>query len=120
MTSRSRTPPAERASTQAACGKVTARSSGLAWNRSETFTRDWGTLGSRKLRRPSGVANTPGLCAWSRRNASSSTSSSSRSASAPPRRLSTPATSSRRTTSAAGFLAIGSASACWLSGVVGR
>ena len=53
-TSITRTEPCASASTSAACGNVTERSSGLRWKRSETSTRLTRRFGSRKVRSESG------------------------------------------------------------------
>ena len=51
------------ASTQAFCGKVTARISGLRWKRSETSTMLVSRFGRRKVRMRSGVTKSARLFA---------------------------------------------------------
>ena len=63
-TSITRTEPCASASTKAACGNVTERSSGLRWKRSETSTMPTRRFGSRNVRSESGVTNTARLVAW--------------------------------------------------------
>ncbi len=115
-TSISRTEPCASASTTAACGNVTERSSGLRWKRSETSTMLTSRFGSRNVRRLSGVAKAARLIASELQNPSSSrrASNCSRTPSATPR------SSSWRTASAPRFLnSIRAASASCGSGLVG-
>ena len=119
-TSMSRTEPEASASTNAACGKVVARSSGLTYGRSATSTTAGRWFGSRNVRAPAGEANTARLRACSSQNSSSSTSSSSSSRIASIPRRSAPASSSCRIAAPLRFLSsILLARASWVSGLVG-
>jgi hypothetical protein len=103
------------------CGKVTARSSGLRWKRSETSTSACSLFGSRKVRVLSGVRNTARLLAWVCQKAWSSAISSIASCIGQMLRFAVSAACNCSIPSPSSCLSFTpSLSACWLSGVVGR
>ena len=120
-TSISRTAPIPIASTQAVCGKVTERSSGLMWNRSDTSARLGSLFGRRKVRVASGEAKIARLLACSAQKPSSSISSVTASSIGQIARFSTPPASIWATAAFSRFFSsIRSAAASCVTGVVAR